>query len=70
MSQYVTHIFDGRSTAPTGAPRGSAMDEAARARQAFRRRLTKLRTPASDTLRARIRRELRAAAAAPDARPE
>ena len=63
MPQIVTHILSSRRAgAPAAAPRAH-QDHHARATDAFSRRLAALRTHAPETLRARVRRELRAAGA-------
>ena len=70
MSQFVTPIFDRRRVPDAEARPRSSADDAASATRAMLRRLATLRTPAPDTLRARVRRELRAAAVATTTRPE
>jgi hypothetical protein len=70
MPQFVTHLFHSRRAAAATVARGSFAGEAAHASRALRRRLATLRTPAPDTLRARIRRELRAAVTTTTTRSE
>jgi hypothetical protein len=70
MPQFVTHIVLSRRAPRLPRVRGASVDDAACDTHAYRRRLASLRTPAPDTLRARVRRELRAAAAATTVRTE
>jgi hypothetical protein len=70
MPPFVTRIvLSRRAPVRTRSP-GAPIDAAARDAQAFRCRLARLHVPAPDTLRARVRRELRAAAAAETLRSE
>lgn len=70
MPHFVTRIVRSRrAPARTRAP-GAPTDAAERDACGYRRRLARLHTPAPDTLRARVRRELRAAAGAAATRPE
>ena len=62
MPQIVTHIPASHRAENLRAARRARLSEAARVSDAYRRRLAALRTRAPDTLRARVRRELRAAA--------
>lgn len=62
MPHFVTDILaTDRAASGIAAPRASWLASASDAR-AYRLRMATLRTRASDTLRARVRRELRAAA--------
>ena len=70
MPHFVTHILRSRRAPIRTRALGAPIDIGARGAPAYRRRLARLRTPAPDTLRARVRRELHAAAAAPSVRPE
>ena len=62
MPQFVTRISRPLRTAFADAERHAMPDDRATLSDAYRRRLAALRTAAPDTLRARVRRELRAAA--------
>jgi hypothetical protein len=62
MPQIVTHIRVSRRAAASVATRRMHLDDRVRVADAYCRRLAALRTHAPDTLRARVRRELRAAA--------
>ena len=64
MPQFVTPISAPLRAASADAERSARSDERVMLSDAYARRLASLRTPAPDTLRARVRRELRAAAAA------
>ena len=69
MPHFVTHILATRRARPV-TPMGRASgDDDACVSHAYQRRLAALRERAPDTLRARVRRELRAVAA-PAARSE
>ena len=70
MPHFVTHIVRSRRASASSRMRGASVDDAAREARAYRARLAALRTPAPDSLRARVRRELRNASAATTARPE
>ena len=70
MARFVTHIVPSYGAAETQRVRGAPPGYAACDADVYRRRLAGLRTPAPDTLRARVRRELRAAAAAATVRSE
>ena len=67
MPHFVTHILATRRARPATPASGAPGDDEARVTHAYRRRLAALRATAPDTLRARVRREL-SAAAAPAAR--
>ena len=69
MPLFVTHILRSRRAPIRTRVLGVSNDVAARDAPAYRGRLARLRTPAPDTLRARVRRELHAAAAT-TVRPE
>ena len=62
MPQIVTHIPASHRAEALRAARRARLNERARVFDAYLRRLVALRTRAPDTLRARVRRELRAAA--------
>jgi hypothetical protein len=70
MARFVTHIVPSYRAAATQRVRGASAGDDASDTDVYRRRLAGLRTPAPDTLRARVRRELRAAAAATTVRSE
>ena len=73
MPQFVTPILIVRHARHVLPVRAVPADASPRDPRGYRRRLADLRTRAPDTLRARVRRELReaaAAAAAPSARSE
>jgi hypothetical protein len=70
MPQIVTRIVLSRRATVSPQARGASAGVAAHDARRFRRRLASLRTPAPDTLRARVMRELRAAAAASTVRSE
>ena len=70
MPHFVTHIVRTRRAPAWSRMRGSSLDDAACEARAYRRRLASLRTPAPDSLRDRVRRELRAAAAPASTRSE
>ena len=70
MPQFVTDPFSThRATASSRSNPRPPLDERARAALAYRHRLVALKVRAPDTLRARVRRELRAAASAAVTRP-
>ena len=62
MPHFVTDIRPAHRAAAHQPARGAAFDVQTRAVLAYRRRMATLRERASDTLVARVRRELRAAA--------
>ena len=62
MPQFVTPIFAPARDVLSASARCAPFNDSAPISDAYRRRLAGLRTRASDTLRARVRRELRAAA--------
>ena len=64
MPHFVTHIVLSRRAPVRPRTRDASVDVAALDAHAYRRRLARLRTPAPDALRARVRRELRARATA------
>ena len=70
MPQFVTPIVSSRRAPRGPQSRGTPTGDAARDAHGIRRRLAALRTPAPDTFRARVQRELRAAAAATTLRSE
>lgn len=69
MPLFVTPI-ESSARAPVRLSIHASRGDAELDAQGYRRRLAALRTPAPDTLRARVRRELRAAAAAATNRSE
>jgi hypothetical protein len=62
MPQFVTPIFAPLRDVPAGSVLDASLDASEPMSDAYRRRLAALRLRAPDTLRARVRRELRAAA--------
>ena len=64
MPLFVTDIIRSRRAPLWMRTRGASHDDASRDARGYRRRLVRLHTPAPDVLRARVRRELSAAASA------
>jgi hypothetical protein len=62
MPQFVTPIFAPLRDMPAASVLDASLDASEPMSDAYRRRLAALRLRAPDTLRARVRRELRAAA--------
>ena len=70
MPLFVTPIDSSRRAPVRAWVRDASSGDVELDAHGYRRRLAALHTPAPDTLRARVRRELRAAAAAATKRPE
>jgi hypothetical protein len=70
MPHFVTRLVRSRRAPVWTRTPGAPTDATERDADGYRRRLARLHTPAPDTLRDRVRHELRAAAAAAAKRPE
>jgi hypothetical protein len=70
MPHFVTRIIRSRRAPLWMRTRGVSHDDGSHDARGYRRRLARLRAAAPDTLRARVRRELSAAAAAISTRAE
>ena len=70
MPQYVTPIVTPRRASPRPRMSGASVRDVTLDEHAYRRRLAGLRMPAPDTLRDRVRRELRACIPATPTRAE